>query len=822
MAETLTTDTSGIADTDGLTSVTFSYQWLAGDSDISGATGSTYTLADADEGKTVTVRVSFTDDGGNDETLTSAATEAVAGNEEPVAREDVAAWSATMTVEWVYRGYGYYSTDTKKAGSLSPASFEVDGTTYTVKMVETQGWWMYIGVDRELPFDFVLELDGTGFASNDASFRSYSYGNIYRWEGTGLSWRDGDTVEVRLLRAFEDETAVNSAATGAPIISGTVQVGETLTADTSGIEDADGLDNAAFSYQWLADNAAIAGATGSTYTLADADEGKAIAVHVSFTDDAGNDETLASAATETVSFAVQPQVANSPATGAPTISGTVQVGETLTADTSGIADVDGLDNAAFTYQWLADNAAIAGATGSTYTLADDDEGKAIKVQVSFTDDAGNDETLTSTATETVSFAVQPQVANSPATGAPTISGTVQVGETLTADTSGIADENGLENLTFTYQWLADDDAIAGATDSTYTLADADEGKAIKVQVSFTDDAGNDETLTSAATDAVAAPEPPASPTGLSATASHDSVTLSWDDPGDDSITGYVILRRNRDIHAEGEFTNLVEDTGAAATTYTDDTVEPETPYTYRIKAINEHGESERSRWFHIDTPAAPTPEPTPESPAEPPASPTGLAAEVSHDSVTLTWDDPGDDSITGYVILRRDSAIHEEGTFETVESDTGSAETTYTDDSAQPERKYVYRIKAINKHGLSEISSWVRAYTPAAPVPAAPTGLSASASHDSVTLTWDDPGDDSITGYVILRRNRDIDAEGEFTTLVENTGAAATTYTDDSVASDTPYTYRIKAINEHGESERSRWFHIDTPAAPDSAGSPPN
>ena len=712
VGETLTADTSGIADDDGLKNVSFSYQWLADDTAIQGATGSAYTLIEADEGKTVSVRVSFTDDGGNDETLTSAATEAVAGNEEPVAPEDVAAWSATMTVEWVYQGYGYYSTDTKKAGSLSPASFEVDGTTYTVKMVETQGWWMYIGVDRELPFDFVLELDGTRFASNDASFRSYSYGNIYRWEGTGLSLRDGDTVEVRLLRAFEDETAVNSAATGAPIVSGTVQVGEALTADTSGIEDADGLDNAAFTYQWLADNAAIAGATGSTYTLADADEGKAIAVQVSFTDDAGNDETLTSAATETVSFAVQPQVANSPATGAPTISGTVQVGETLTTDTSGIADVDGLDNAAFTYQWLADNAAIAGATGSTYTLAD-----------------------------------------------------------------------------------------------------ADEGKAIKVQVSFTDDAGNDETLTSAATDAVAAPEPPAKPTGLSATPSHDRVVLTWDDPNDDTITGYVILRRNRDIHAEGEFTTLVKDTGAAATTYTDDSVAAETPYTYRIKAINEHGESERSRWFHVDTPAAP--DPADLALAEPPASPTGLAAEVSHDSVTLTWDDPGDDSITGYVILRRDSAIHEEGTFETVESDTGSAETAYTDDSAQPERKYVYRIKAINEHGLSEISSWVRAYTPAAPVPAAPTGLSATASHDQVVLTWDDPGDDTITGYVILRRNRDIHAEGEFTTLVKDTGAAATTYTDDSVASDTPYTYRIKAINEHGGvSERSRWFHIQTQEAP--------
>ena len=335
VGETLTADTSGIADADGLDNAAFSHQWLADDSEVAGATGSTYTLVEADEGKAVKVRVSFTDDAGNEETLTSAATDAVTGNEEsavadeePVAREDAAAWSATMTVEWVYQGYGYYSTDTKKAGSLSPASFEVDGTTYTVKMVETQGWWTYIGVDRELPFDFVLELDGTRFASGDASFSSYSYGNIYRWEGTGLSSSDGDTVEVRLHRAIEDETAVNSVATGAPIVSGTAQVGETLTADTSGIEDADGLTNADFSYQWLADDTAIQGATGSTYTLADTDEGKAINVEVSFTDDGGNDERLTSAATAAVSAAP-----NNPATGAPTISGTSQVGETLTADT---------------------------------------------------------------------------------------------------------------------------------------------------------------------------------------------------------------------------------------------------------------------------------------------------------------------------------------------------------------------------------------------------------------------------------------------------------------------------------------------------------
>ena len=190
---------------------------------------------------------------------------------------------------------------------------------------------------------------------------------------------------------------------------------------------------------------------------------------------------------------------NHPATGAPTISGAVQVGEMLTADTSGIADEDGLDNVSYSYQWLSSrDTEIDGATGSTHTLQATDLGKIIKVRVTFTDDAGNKETLTSAATDAVE--ARP---NSTATGAPTISGTAQVGETLTADASGIADEDGLDNVTYSYQWLTSRDAeISGATNDSYTLVSADEGKIIKVRVSFTDDAGHEGALTSAATDAV--------------------------------------------------------------------------------------------------------------------------------------------------------------------------------------------------------------------------------------------------------------------------------------------------------------------------------
>ena len=223
------------------------------------------------------------------------------------------------------------------------------------------------------------------------------------------------------------------------------------------------------------------------------------------------------------------RVPNSPAAGQPTISGIPQVGETLTAYTTGIADEDGLDNVAYTYQWLADDDAIAGATGNTYTLTDADEGKAIKVQVSFTDDAGNDETLTSAATD----AVAPRP-NSPATGAPTIGGTAQVGEKLTADTSAIADEDGLDNVQYEYQWLSSRDTeIGGATSSTYTVQASDESKAITVQVSFTDDAGNGETLTSGATEAVAAatqPNNPATKAYIAVVIATGDDTVSWSDP----------------------------------------------------------------------------------------------------------------------------------------------------------------------------------------------------------------------------------------------------------------------------------------------------
>ena len=148
----------------------------------------------------------------------------------------------------------------------------------------------------------------------------------------------------------------NAPASGAPVIVGRAQPGQALRANTTGIEDGNGLDLVRFQYQWMSNDgsgdADIAGATQFTYLWSDADEGKTVSVRVTFIDRLGYSESLTSASVGTVAAA--PPV-NTPASGAPTINGTAQVGEMLSADTSVIADSDGLTNVVYEYQWLADD-----------------------------------------------------------------------------------------------------------------------------------------------------------------------------------------------------------------------------------------------------------------------------------------------------------------------------------------------------------------------------------------------------------------------------------------------------------------------------------
>ena len=130
--------------------------------------------------------------------------------------------------------------------------------------------------------------------------------------------------------------------------------------------------------------------------------------------------------------------------------------------------------------------------------------------------------LTNSPTATVTGPAEAPPTNTSAAGAPTISGTPQVEQTLTADTSSITDEDGLTNVSYSYQWIAGGSAISGATGSSYTLTASEQGKTVQVRVTFTDDADNEETLTSIATaEVTAAPVPLTVSVMVSAPATHD-------------------------------------------------------------------------------------------------------------------------------------------------------------------------------------------------------------------------------------------------------------------------------------------------------------
>jgi titin len=115
-------------------------------------------------------------------------------------------------------------------------------------------------------------------------------------------------------------------------------------------------------------------------------------------------------------------------------------------------------------------------------------------------------------------------------------------------------------------------------------------------VTFSDDVGNEESLTSGATAAVEpTPAPPPAPTNLTAVVENGNIVLNWSAPSDESVTSYQALRRRPH---EGEETLLVhvENTGSTATTYTDTNVTSGVRYVYRVKAINAAGLSQWSNY----------------------------------------------------------------------------------------------------------------------------------------------------------------------------------------------------------------------------------
>lgn len=459
----LTADASTITDIDGMENAELSYQWMRDGTPITLATGLTYRLKQGDVGQSVTVAVTYTDDQGTEETVTSTAVTGITNvNDNPL---------GIITVQ----------------GTLSEGQ---ELRVNTTRLTDEDG----LG---ELSYQWVRRVGEVDTDIEGATASTYTLGaaDVDAQLLVRVSYTDGfDNPESRDSLVTGTVGNVNDAATGVVTIDGTTTEGQQLTANVDALDDLDGMENAEFSYQWSRDGVAVDGATAKTYDLTQADVGSTMTVDVSFTDDRGGEEGVTSTATVPVANL------NDDATGIVLIEGTPTEGETLTADTSGIADADGMAGAVFSYQWFVGEQPILDATGSSLLLTEAQVGQAIWVQVSFEDDFGNIETATSELTGNVT-----NTNNSP-TGSVVIAGDAIEGATLEADISGLDDADGLDGAVFSYQWLRDGVVISGAASKTYVVTAEDGDAALSVRVRYTDNGGSEivgsgtaETVYSAAT-----------------------------------------------------------------------------------------------------------------------------------------------------------------------------------------------------------------------------------------------------------------------------------------------------------------------------------
>ena len=186
-----------------------------------------------------------------------------------------------------------------------------------------------------------------------------------------------------------------------------------------------------------------------------------------------------------------------------------------------------------------------------------------------------------------------------------------------------------------------------------------------------------------------------------------------------------------------------------------------------------------------------------------PPPPKNLRAVEEEGGVRLTWQPPDGAAVTGYRIERR---LAGEGLRDhhTLVEDTGSADTGYTDKSAEEGVEYEYRISARNEAGPGEVSDWVRAVLEEEPVfgdgpPGAPRNLTITAGDRELTLSWAPPADNGNAPATRYRIEWRIDGKDY---NKSHWGIShKTTYTKTHLANGVKYVFRVKAGNGKGNSD---------------------
>jgi hypothetical protein len=510
---------STVADADGLGA--FNYQWLSNGNPIYGATYSTYTLTANEVGKNISVKVNYKDKANHAESVTSGATAAVT-------TQTTVTPTVTLSSNTANVNEGISVTYT---ATLSSAATTMVSVPYSVRSANVASATLddFIGL---VPTGTIYIPTGstkgllTFNVANDSKTEGTESFSVTLDSATGATLGSTTAVSTTIndtsLTPSVNPT-VNHEPTGSVTISGTAQVGKTLTASNT-LADADGM--GVVSYYWWYDSDSgnyfkIPNATSqATYTLTANDIGKSIWVSADYTDLKGNFEVEVSDVTNAVVAAATTNNStgqNSKIVGSWSYSDESGYGTvTLSQDGTFVLDAKSTDpnGASYgeytgtergTYVWNSVTgdftADVTSDTNGELGLSGYD-GEIVSVIISGDTMNFDDGEFILSRINTPLTPDNVEATNHLPTGEILIIGEVKAGKTLTADASKIADADKLGE--FSYQWLSDGVEIDNANDTTYQLTSEDIGKKISVSIFYIDGADYDEQIFSAETVAVKA------------------------------------------------------------------------------------------------------------------------------------------------------------------------------------------------------------------------------------------------------------------------------------------------------------------------------